>query len=192
MKRICVYCGSAVGASPVYVEAAERLAVELVERNIELVYGGAQVGVMGAIANAVLNAGGTVIGVLPVGLFRTEVPHAGLTELVEVNSLHERKAKMAELSDAFIALPGGLGTLEELFEILTWAQLGLHKNPVGLLNINGFYDKLLEYLNHAAAEKFIRPQHRDMLVVETSIAAMLEKFKSYKPPSGQKWVDLKN
>ncbi len=192
MKRICVYCGSAVGASPVYVEAAERLAVELVERNIELVYGGAQVGVMGAIANAVLNAGGTVIGVLPVGLFRTEVPHAGLTELVEVNSLHERKGKMAELSDAFIALPGGLGTLEELFEILTWAQLGLHKNPVGLLNINGFYDKLLEYLNHAAAEKFIRPQHRDMLVVETSIAAMLEKFKSYKPPSGQKWVDLKN
>ena len=124
MKRICVYCGSAVGASSVYVQMAEKLAIELVKRNIELVYGGAQVGVMGSIANSVLAAGGSVIGVLPVGLFRTEVPHDGLTQLIEVSSLHERKAKMAEISDAFIALPGGLGTLEELFEILTWAQLG--------------------------------------------------------------------
>ena len=190
MKRICVYCGSAVGASSVYVQMAERLAIELVKRNIELVYGGAQVGVMGSIANSVLAAGGSVIGVLPVGLFRTEVPHDGLTQLIEVSSLHERKAKMAEISDAFIALPGGLGTLEELFEILTWAQLGLHKNPVGILNVNGFYDKMLGYLDHAVAEKFIRLQHREMIVVDADIESMFEKFSQYEPPIGQKWVDL--
>ena len=190
MKRICVYCGSAVGASSVYVQMAERLAIELVKRNIELVYGGAQVGVMGSIANSVLAAGGSVIGVLPVGLFRTEVPHDGLTQLIEVSSLHERKAKMAEISDAFIALPGGLGTLEELFEILTWAQLGLHKNPVGILNVNGFYDKMLDYLDHAVAEKFIRLQHREMIVVDADIESMFEKFSQYEPPIGQKWVDL--
>ena len=190
MKRICVYCGSAVGASSVYVQMAEKLAIELVKRNIELVYGGAQVGVMGSIANSVLAAGGSVIGVLPVGLFRTEVPHDGLTQLIEVSSLHERKAKMAEISDAFIALPGGLGTLEELFEILTWAQLGLHKNPVGILNVNGFYDKMLGYLDHAVAEKFIRLQHREMIVVDADIESMFEKFSQYEPPIGHKWVDL--
>ena len=190
MKRICVYCGSAVGASSVYVQMAEKLAIELVKRNIELVYGGAQVGVMGSIANSVLAAGGSVIGVLPVGLFRTEVPHDRLTQLIEVSSLHERKAKMAEISDAFIALPGGLGTLEELFEILTWAQLGLHKNPVGILNVNGFYDKMLDYLDHAVAEKFIRLQHREMIVVDADIESMFEKFSQYEPPIGQKWVDL--
>jgi len=190
VKRICVYCGSAVGASSVYVQMAEKLAIELVKRNIELVYGGAQVGVMGSIANSVLAAGGSVIGVLPVGLFRTEVPHDGLTQLIEVSSLHERKAKMAEISDAFIALPGGLGTLEELFEILTWAQLGLHKNPVGILNVNGFYDKMLDYLDHAVAEKFIRLQHREMIVVDADIESMFEKFSQYEPPIGQKWVDL--
>ena len=190
MKRICVYCGSAVGASSVYVQMAEKLAIELVKRNIELVYGGAQVGVMGSIANSVLAAGGSVIGVLPVGLFRTEVPHDGLTQLIEVSSLHERKAKMAEISDAFIALPGGLGTLEELFEILTWAQLGLHKNPVGILNVNGFYDKMLDYLDHAVAEKFIRLQHREMIVIDADIESMFEKFSQYEPPIGQKWVDL--
>ena len=190
MKRICVYCGSAVGASSVYVQMAEKLAIELVKRNIELVYGGAQVGVMGSIANSVLAAGGSVIGVLPVGLFRTEVPHDGLTQLIEVSSLHERKAKMAEISDAFIALPGGLGTLEELFEILTWAQLGLHKNPVGILNVNGFYDKMLDYLDHAVAEKFIRLQHREMIVVDADIESMFEKFSQYEPPIGQKWGDL--
>ncbi len=190
MKRICVYCGSALGASLSYVQMAEKLAAELVKRNIELVYGGAQIGVMGSIANSMLAEGGSVIGVLPVGLFRSEVPHDGLTELIEVSSLHERKAKMAELSDAFIALPGGLGTLEELFEILTWAQLGLHKNPVGVLNVNGFYDKLLDYLDHAVAEKFIRLQHREMLVVDEDIESMFERFSKYEPPIGQKWVDL--
>ncbi|MED5410969.1 MAG: TIGR00730 family Rossman fold protein [Pseudomonadota bacterium] len=190
MKRICVYCGSALGASLSYVQMAEKLAAELVKRNIELVYGGAQIGVMGSIANSMLAEGGSVIGVLPVRLFRSEVPHDGLTELIEVSSLHERKAKMAELSDAFIALPGGLGTLEELFEILTWAQLGLHKNPVGVLNVNGFYDKLLDYLDHAVAEKFIRLQHREMLVVDEDIESMFERFSKYEPPIGQKWVDL--
>ena len=190
MKRICVYCGSALGASLSYVQMAEKLAAELVKRNIELVYGGAQVGVMGSIANSILAQGGSVIGVLPAGLFRSEVPHDGLTELIEVSSLHERKAKMAELSDAFIALPGGFGTLEELFEILTWAQLGLHKNPVGVLNVNGFYDKLLDYLDHAVAEKFIRLQHREMLVVDEDIESMFERFSQYEPPIGQKWVDL--
>jgi len=190
VKRICVYCGSATGANPVYVELAERLAAALVAREIELVYGGAQVGLMGTIANSVLKGGGSVTGILPVGLFRTEVPHAGLTELIEVNSLHERKAKMAEISDGFIAMPGGLGTLEELFEILTWLQLGLHNKPVGMLNVGGFYDKLLEYLDHAVTEKFIRPQHREMIVVDTDIGSMFEKFANYQAPNSQKWVDL--
>ncbi|MDD9888905.1 MAG: TIGR00730 family Rossman fold protein [Gammaproteobacteria bacterium] len=190
MKRICVYCGSAAGANPVYVELAEQLAAALVAKEIGLVYGGAQVGLMGAIANSVLALGGSVTGILPVGLFRTEVPHAGLTELIEVNSLHERKAKMAEISDGFIAMPGGLGTLEELFEILTWLQLGLHRKPVGLLNVSKFFDKLLEYLDHAVAEKFIRLQHREMIVVDTDINSMLQTFENYQAPSSQKWVDL--
>ena len=190
MKRICVYCGSADGASPEYANAAQRVAAAFVEGGIELVYGGARVGVMGAIADAVLAAGGTVIGVLPKGLFRAEVPHSGLTELIEVKSMHERKSKMAEISDGFIALPGGLGTIEELFEILTGAQLGLHRNPVGLLNVNGFYNKLLEYLDHAVTERFIRPQHKDMIIVETEIDTILSKFSSYDPPTIKKWFDL--
>lgn len=185
-----MYCGSAAGANPVYVELAEQLAAALVAKEIGLVYGGAQVGLMGAIANSVLALGGSVTGILPVGLFRTEVPHAGLTELIEVNSLHERKAKMAEISDGFIAMPGGLGTLEELFEILTWLQLGLHRKPVGLLNVSKFFDKLLEYLDHAVAEKFIRLQHREMIVVDTDINSMLQTFENYQAPSSQKWVDL--
>lgn len=171
---------------------AKELGKALVAREIELVYGGARVGLMGVLANSVLDAGGSVIGVLPIGLFRGEVPHKDLTELIEVNSLHERKAKMAEISDGFIALPGGLGTLEEFFEILTWLQLGLHKNPVGMLNLDGFYNKLLEYLDHAVAEKFIRLQHRDMIVVGTEIEILLEKFEAYRAPSTHKWIDLKN
>lgn len=190
MKRICVYCGSAAGANPAYVKAAEELASILTEQNIELVYGGAQVGVMGALADAMLNAGGSVIGVLPVGLFRTEVPHAGLTELIEVGTLHERKAKMAELADGFISLPGGLGTLEELFEILTWAQLNIHEKPVGVLNVNGFFDKLLDYLDHAVEQNFIRAQHRQMIITETDIHSMLEKFHNYQSLNIQKWTDL--
>lgn len=190
MKRICVYCGSASGASPDYVNSAHQVAAAFLKNDIELVYGGAKVGVMGAIADAMLAAGGTVIGVLPKGLFRTEVPHSGLTQLIEVKSMHERKSRMAEISDGFIALPGGLGTIEELFEILTWAQLGLHKNPVAILNVNGFYDKLIEYLEHAVAEQFIRPQHKDMIIVDTDINNILLKFASYQAPSTQKWIDL--
>jgi uncharacterized protein (TIGR00730 family) len=190
MKRICVYCGSASGASTDYVNTAQLVAAAFVEADIELVYGGAQVGVMGAIADAMLAAGGRVIGVLPKGLFRTEVPHSGLTELIEVKSMHERKSKMAEMSDGFVALPGGLGTIEELFEILTWAQLGLHKSPVAILNVNGFYDKLIEYLEHAVAEQFIRPQHKDMIIVENDIESILRKFDTYEAPVTQKWIEL--
>lgn len=171
---------------------AEKLAQALVCRNIELVYGGAQVGLMGVLANSMLGAGGSVIGVLPRGLFRNEVPHNGLTELIEVNSLHERKAKMAEISNGFIALPGGLGTLEELFEILTWLQLGLHKNPVGILNIDGFYNKLLEFLDHAVAEKFIHPQHKEMIIVEGDLEKMLDKLEHFRAPGVEKWIDLES
>ena len=192
MKRICIYCGSAAGANQFYVDMAKKLAQALVFRNIELVYGGAQVGLMGVLANSMLVAGGSVIGVLPRGLFRNEVPHNGLTELIEVNSLHERKAKMAEISNGFIALPGGLGTLEELFEILTWLQLGLHKNPVGILNIDGFYNKLLEFLDHAVAEQFIHPQHKEMIIVEGDLEKMLDKLEHFRAPGVEKWIDLES
>ena len=192
MKRICIYCGSAAGANQFYVDMAKKLAQALVFRNIELVYGGAQVGLMGVLANSMLGAGGSVIGVLPRGLFRNEVPHNGLTELIEVNSLHERKAKMAEISNGFIALPGGLGTLEELFEILTWLQLGLHKNPVGILNIDGFYNKLLEFLDHAVAEQFIHPQHKEMIIVEGDLEKMLDKLEHFRAPGVEKWIDLES
>jgi len=189
MKRVCVFSGSSPGSRPEYGAAARELGRLLVEQNLQVVYGGANVGLMGALADAVLEAGGTVVGVIPRGLIHKEVAHKRLTELHVVSSMHERKTKMEALSDAFVALPGGFGTLEETLEILTWGQLGIHTKPCGLLNVAGYYDPLLEFLNHACAEQFLRPQHRDMLCVATTPDALLIQLHSYQPPTSEKWID---
>ncbi len=190
MKRICVNCGSSPGHHPSYLRAAEKLGQALLERNLELVYGGSDVGLMGKVADAVLNAGGSVIGVIP-NSFAHKVSHEGLTELHIVESMHERKAMMFDLSDGFIALPGGFGTLDEFSELLTWSQLGLCKKPCGIVNVNGYFDKLLAFFDGAVAEGFIRPEHRDMLFVDESPDALLDKFYTYEAPTIEKWVGLK-
>lgn len=188
MKRICVYCGSNPGKSAEFLASARTLAGELVQRDIGLVYGGASVGLMGEIADTVLAGGGEVIGVIPQALVDKEVSHAGLTELKIVNSMHERKEIMADLSDGFIALPGGLGTIEEIFEVLTWAQLGLHQKPCALLNVKGYYNQLTQFLNHAAAEGFIADTHREMLLVGEHPHSLLEVMATYKAPAVDKWI----
>ena len=174
MKRICVYCGSRSGQGSGYTEAAEALADALCERNLGLVYGGASVGVMGTVADGVLARGGDAIGVIPESLVRKEVAHQGLSELIVTPDMHERKRVMAERAEGFIAMPGGLGTLEELFEILTWAQLRFHARPCGLLNINGYYDSLVAFLDNAVAEGFIHPDHRALLKVADEPGMLLE------------------
>ena len=192
MKKVCVYCGSSPGKRPEYTEAARRLARELTKRDMGLVYGGASVGIMGEIADAVLSDGGEVIGVIPQALVDKEVSHSGLTELKVVNSMHERKAIMADLSDGFITLPGGLGTLEELFEVLTWSQLGFHKKPCGLLNVNGYYEKLRAFLDYAVEEQFVKTSHRDMLLVEDSPERLLALMEAYQPPLVEQWIGRDN
>lgn len=192
MQRICVYCGSSPGRSEQYAQAAQALAVEMVRRNIGLVYGGANIGIMGTIANHMLQRGGEVIGVLPEFLASKEVAHPQLTELRLVASMHERKAMMAELADGFIALPGGLGTLEELFEILTWAQLGLHSKPCGLLNTQGFYQGLLTFLKHATQEQFISQKHSALLLFEQEPEPLLEKMLHYQAPAVTRWLEAAN
>lgn len=189
MKRICVYCGSRPGSQPDYAEAAENLARALVKRNIEVVYGGASVGTMGVLANTVLAEGGHVIGIIPQSIVAREVVHRGLTDLRVVASMHERKALMAELSDGFIALPGGLGTLDEVVEILTWGQLGLHQKPCGLLNIRDFYRSLIDFLDHAVAERFITDVHRAMILVAEEPERLLERFEHYRAPTGVKGIE---
>jgi uncharacterized protein (TIGR00730 family) len=183
IKSICVYCGSGIGRVENYAAAATALAETLVNRQIRLVYGGAGIGTMGVLADRVLALGGEVIGVIPKALALKEVAHTHLTELHITHSMHERKMLMADLADGFIALPGGIGTMEELFEIWTWAQLGFHHKPCGLLNIAGYYDHLLAFLDHMASEKFVRPQHRSMLLVETQPEILLERFFSYQAPA---------
>lgn len=188
LNKLCVYCGSNSGRRTEYIASAKQLAHALVEKNIDLVYGGASVGVMGVLADTVLEEGGNVIGIIPQDLVKKEVAHDSLTELHVVDSMHERKALMAELADGFIALPGGLGTIEELFEILTWAQLGLHEKPCGLLNVFGYYDKLAAFLDYAVSEEFIKHVHRSMLLVEEHPKALLERIKSYEAPHVAKWI----
>jgi uncharacterized protein (TIGR00730 family) len=183
MKRVCVFCGSSEGGRPAYAEAARALGAELVRRELGLVYGGGSVGLMGTIADAVLAAGGEVIGVIPGPLASRELAHTGLTELRVVASMHERKAVMAELVDGFIALPGGLGTLEETLEILTWAQLGIHRKPVGVLNVEGYYDGLLRFLTHAVREAFVRPEYFALLLFADTPAEVLDRFADWKPPA---------
>jgi uncharacterized protein (TIGR00730 family) len=172
----------------VYLERTRQLADALVSAGLGLVYGGAHVGLMGALADGVL-AGGEVIGVIPEAMMAKEIAHGGLTELRVVPSMHERKALMAELADGFIALPGGLGTLEELFEVLTWAQLGMHGKPCGLLEVDGFFAPLLTFLDHAVEQRFLRPEHRAMLLVDEDAGRLLEQFAAYRPASVAKWID---
>ena len=188
MKRICVYCGSNPGANPAYVEAARELGRELARRGLGLVYGGARVGVMGAVAEGVLRGGGTAIGVIPHFFVTKEVAHDGLDELIVVGSMHERKARMAELSDGFIALPGGWGTIEEIFEMLTWAQLGHHQKPCGLLNVESYYDELSAFLEKAIKEKFVREEFRPMMIMDVSPASLIDRFSGYKAPRVKKWI----
>ena len=188
MRSVCVYCGSNAGARPAYAEAARRLGEELVARGLGLVYGGSSVGIMTVVADAVLERGGQVTGVIPEALVRKEIAHGGLSRLHVTSSMHERKTLMAELSDAFVALPGGIGTLEELFEAWTWAQLGLHGKPVGLLNVAGYFDGLVAFLDHAVREGFVREANRAMLVVSDDPAELLDRFESYRAPTVPKWI----
>lgn len=176
MKSIAVYCGANPGASPIYADAARAMGRALVGHNISLVYGGGHVGLMGAVADEVLRLGGEVSGVIPQQLVERELAHQGLTRLFVVKDMHERKAMMAQLSDGFVALPGGMGTLEELFEVLTWAQLEIHAKPVGVLNVAGFYDQLVGFLGHARAEGFIREQHAGMMMVESDADLLVRRL----------------
>jgi uncharacterized protein (TIGR00730 family) len=190
MKRICVFCGSSPGARPEYVEAARLLGHTLANKGIGLVYGGAKVGMMGQLASAALEAGGEVIGVIPEQLVAKEVAFTDLENLHVVISMHERKARMAELSDGFIALPGGFGTFEEFFEVLTWAQLGIHHKPCGFLNVCGYYDKLIAFLDHTVEQKFVKSEYRAMVLVDEDPERLLEKFAAYQPPKIDKaaWI----
>lgn len=187
MRRICVYCGSSPGARPLYAAAAESLAEVLVNHDLELVYGGADKGIMGVIANAVLARGGRVHGVIPQMLMAREIAHPGLTELHVVMSMHARKTMMAALSDGFIAMPGGFGTLEEIIEIVTWGQLHFHEKPCGLLNVDGYFDHLLAYLDHARAEGFLRRENLDMLLVDSDPVGLVRQFERYAAPRVEKW-----
>lgn len=189
MDKLCVYCGSSSGRRPEYAEGARTFARALVANDIGLVYGGASIGIMGVVADAVLAEGGTAFGIIPEDLEQKEVAHRHLTELQVVRSMHERKARMAELSDGFVALPGGLGTLEELCEVLTWAQLGFHYKPCGLLNVDGYYDKLAEFFDHTVSERFVKEKHRSMLIVENDSEKLIERFESYEPAPVKKWID---
>lgn len=189
MKRVLVFCGSSPGARPEYAQAAAQLGLALAGRELGLVYGGASVGLMGAVADAALSAGGEVIGVIPQRLVDREVAHDGLSDLRVVQTMHQRKALMAELSDAVIALPGGTGTLDELFELFTWSQLGLHAMPIGLLDVAGYWQPLLAFLDHAVTERFLRAEHRDTLLVETEPERLLDRLAEHRPAVRSKWID---
>jgi uncharacterized protein (TIGR00730 family) len=188
MKSVCVFCGGNPGKNPAYLEAARGFGEQLARNGLALVYGGAQVGLMGAVADATLVHGGEVFGVIPEFIAAREIAHLGVTKLEVVSSMHERKAKMAERADAFVALPGGFGTLDEIFEILTWSQLGLHRKPCAVLNIAGYFDGLLTFLDHAADEQLLRPEYRAMLLVESDPARLVERLRTHQPPAVEVWL----
>ena len=188
IKKICVYCGSSPGRNPAYTRVARVLAKELCDRDIGVVFGGGAVGVMGVVADAMLEAGGEVVGVIPKALAVKELAHYGLTELHVVASMHERKAMMAELADGFIALPGGWGTLEEIFEMLTWAQLGFHEKPCGILNVEGYFDGLIGFLENAFDQEFVNPLYRPLLMKADDPVALLDQFATYEAPKVRKWM----
>ena len=188
MDRVCVFCGSSSGRGDAYEAAARLLGRTLAGSGVTVVYGGASVGLMGTLADAALGAGGEVIGVIPKALQEREISHGGLTDLCVVGSMHERKALMSDLSDGFIAMPGGAGTLEEFFEVWTWAQLGEHSKPCGLLNVGGYFDPMLTFLDHVATQGFLSQKHRAMILVENEPARLLEAFSNYCPPETPKWL----
>ncbi|MDR6845156.1 TIGR00730 family Rossman fold protein [Flavobacterium granuli] len=192
MKRITVFCGSSSGTEEIYTSQATLLGKTLAKRNIELVYGGANVGLMGAVADGVLNNGGKAIGVLPNFLRSKEIAHKQLTELILVDTMHERKTKMNDLCDGVIALPGGFGTLDELFEMLTWAQLGLHKKPIAILNVGGYFDALIVFIQNMADKGLLKEVNREMLLVSDSVEDLLDKMENYVPPTVGKWIDKKD
>ncbi len=189
MNAVCVFCGSSTGEPAIYSEAARELGIYFAQQNITLVYGGAKVGLMGIIADEVLNNGGKAIGVIPRFFSAKEIAHDNLTELIFVDSMAERKKVLADISDAFIALPGGFGTLDELFEMMTSSQLDIHRKPVGILNINHYYDHLIKQVDFMVAEKFMRPIHRQMLVDDISIDALFNKMRTYEAPVQEKWIN---
>ena len=188
MNSVCVFCGSSPGNDPAYAESARQLGRTLAANNTTLVYGGGHVGLMGIVADAALEIGGRVVGVMPKSLVDREIGHQGLTKLHVVHSMHERKALMSELSNGFIALPGGNGTLEEFFEVLTWAQLGEHDKPCGLLNVAGYYDPLLRVFDQMVDRAFLKEEHRKLVLVEEDPSALLDRFESYEPPETIKWI----
>jgi uncharacterized protein (TIGR00730 family) len=188
MRRVCVFCGSNVGVQPAYAEAAQAMGALLAQRGIGLVYGGGNVGLMGVIADAAVEAGGEVIGVIPQALANREIAHTGVSALHVVDSMHTRKAMMAELSDAFVAMPGGVGTFEEFFEAVTWTQLGLQRKPCGLLNVNGFYSPLAAFIDQAVSEGFIKPVHRAAIVVDGDPARLLDSLATVRLPDVPKWI----
>ena len=188
MTSLCVFCGSSPGASPAYAAAAVALGAELAARGTILVYGGGKVGIMGKLADACLAGGGQVIGVIPQHLWDREVGHTGVTRMHVVASMHERKARMAELADAFLALPGGIGTMEEFFEVWTWGQLGLHAKPLGLLNAGGYFDPLIRFLDHMVDEGFLRPDQRDVVLVGEDVAALLDRLSAARPAPRERWL----
>jgi uncharacterized protein (TIGR00730 family) len=189
MRRICVFSGSSTGARPEYAAAARTLGTALVRRGLSLVYGGAKVGLMGVVADTVLAGGGEVIGIIPKRLMTKELAHPGLAELRVVASMHDRKREMADLADAFVALPGGIGTLEELTEVLSWAQLGLHDKPCGVLEVADYFGRLIAFLDHAVDERFLQPAHRAMLVVANDAEDLLARLAGYRAPVVEKWLD---
>ncbi|MCA9100095.1 MAG: TIGR00730 family Rossman fold protein [Planctomycetales bacterium] len=189
MRRLCVFCGSSAGAESAYAASTAQLGTTLAERGLDLVYGGGGIGLMGVIADAVIAGGGNVIGVIPHALEQRELAHRGVADMRVVTTMHERKALMAELADAFVALPGGIGTLEEFFEVWTWAQLGVHRKPCGLLNAAGYFDPLLELIDHMVDTGFLRPQHRAMVFVEPTPEALLDRLADYTPPDTNRWLD---
>jgi uncharacterized protein (TIGR00730 family) len=189
MKRVCIYCGSSPGSLPEYAAAARICGTVLAQRGLGVVYGGGNVGLMGIVADAALAAGGEVIGVIPRQMVARELGHKGVTKLIPVNSMHERKQKMADLSDAFIALPGGIGTIEEVFEAFTWQQLGIHPKPVGLLNVAGYYDALIQFLAHMHGQRFLKPQQLDALIVENTLEPLLDRFTRFQHQPIFKWID---
>jgi uncharacterized protein (TIGR00730 family) len=189
MKRLCVFCGSSVGSDPAYADAARALGERLARRSIRLVYGAGNVGLMGVLADAALAAGGEVMGVIPAALVAREVAHAGLTDLRVVHSMHERKAIMADLSDGFLALPGGFGTLEEFCEVLTWGQLGLHAKPCGLLNVGGYYDHFLRHLDQGVTQQLLRAEHRALVLEDSDPDRLLDRMVAYEAPFVSRWID---
>lgn len=189
MKSVCVFCGSCSGSKAIYRETATAMGQAIAKRGMRLIYGAGNVGLMGIVADAAIKAGGEVIGVIPKFLVDKEVAHFGLTEMIIVNSMHERKARMADLADAFVALPGGFGTFEELCEVLTWSQLGLHNKPCGILNVAGYYDPLLALFDQAVTEQFLRSEYRSLVVSATDVDQMLKELESYRRENLQKWMD---